>query len=45
MVDDIYRGRLDALKHTWQVWVELGHDLTGSSVQTYPLPWLGVACV
>jgi hypothetical protein len=29
MVDDVYRGRIDALEHAWQVSGRLGRDLTG----------------
>ena len=28
LVDDLYRGRLDALEQTWRVWAELGARLT-----------------
>ncbi|MGH4025240.1 MAG: maleylpyruvate isomerase N-terminal domain-containing protein [Pseudonocardiaceae bacterium] len=27
-MDDVYRGRLDALDQTWQVWAQLGDELT-----------------
>jgi hypothetical protein len=27
-MNDVYRGRLDALEQTWRVWAELGDALT-----------------
>lgn len=46
MVDDVYRGRLDALKDTWQVWGQLGRDLTEQQWSTPTrCPGWDVACV
>ncbi|MCA1835628.1 MAG: hypothetical protein LC721_04555 [Actinobacteria bacterium] len=36
MVDDVYRGRIDALKHAWQVSGRLGRDLTGQQWSRLP---------
>ena len=46
MGDDVYRGRLDALKDTWQVWSQLGRDLTEQQWSTPTrCPGWDVACV
>lgn len=34
LVDDVYRGRLDALEQTWRVWAELGDGLTENQWST-----------
>jgi Mycothiol maleylpyruvate isomerase N-terminal domain len=46
MVGDVYRGRLDALEQTWQIWGELGRDLTEQQWSTPTrCPGWDVACV
>lgn len=46
MVGDVYHGRLDALEQTWQIWGELGRDVTEQQWSTPTrCPGWDVACV
>lgn len=46
MAGDVYLGRLDALEQTWQVWGELGRDLTAQQwSRPTRCPGWDVACL